>query len=336
MTKEQWKERALTWKERALKWKKKYLDMQVERNTWRKRATTCQKQLISCEDELAECEEEPDPQPDPDPAPHPPNKKLSVKDGKILYGGEPIKLCGVSRWEALWRAGEMPGYDKTWGDYSLEWYEQQLIESGINHVRHAGIKDSNFLYNHCERMKRHDINIEVTVFRAKKDSRGALVTIEDMGELAKLGNVFFDINNEFMDEPANVAVAISVARQLKKQGCIISGGAWSTASGKEQADDFFSKYDGLDIISHHRDWNEDSFRADVQKGKPVNFNEFFAMRSGMSLAKTKQLMKLAFDCGCCGVQYYGWRDEKLGLPGLTKFDPFDYEEMLNYAGGLVK
>lgn len=332
------------WKQKALEWKAKFLTMRDLKNAWKERSDNWHGKYLDMRDlknvrkeqsnhwkaKYQDCKEEPQPDPTPD-------KKLTVRNGKILYGGKPIKLCGVSRWEALWRAGKMPGYDKTWGDYSLEWYEQQLIDSGINYVRHAGIKNTQFLYDHCKRMKKAGIIVEITVFRSKKNSKGVLVRLEDMGELARLGNVFFDVNNEFLDGPdASINEAIRIARILKRQGCLISGGAWSGTKGKAQSDEFHSKYDGLDINSHHRNWGETSFKKDVRKGKPVVFNEFFAMRSGMTLAKTKQLMNLAFDCGVQGVQYYGWRDKKLNLPGLTVFDPFDYREMLQYAGKLAK
>lgn len=318
MTREQWREK-------ALKWKAKYKKEEERKKKWRKR-------YLDCKEDLEECEEEEEPDPLPDPIP---DKKLTVKDGEILYGGEFIQLCGVYRWEALWRAGKLPGYDKTWGDYNLDWYENKLIESGINYVRHAGIKDTNFLYNHCKRMKDNGINVEVTAFRAKKDSRGVLVTLHDMGELADLGNVIFDINNEFLDEPDNVTIAINTAKILKSQGCLVSGGAWSGTEGFVQSEEFYNSYDNLDINTHHREWSENEFKATVGKGKPVLWNEYFAMRSGMSLTKVKQLMNLAFDCGIQGVAYYGFRDEKLNLPGLTKFDPFDYQKILDYAGSLV-
>jgi len=320
MNKAWWIERALAWKDKALVWKEKYLDMRESRNEWRK---SCE----DCEEALEECEEEPDPDPTPD-------KKLAIKNGKILYGGSPVKLCGVSRWEALWRATGEHDPAGDWGKYSLEWYENKLIESGINYVRHGGIKDTQFLYDHCKRMKDAGIIVEVTVFRAKKNSRGVLARLDDMKAVADLGNVFFDINNEFIDEPKNVIEAIRVAKILKSQGCIISGGAWSGTEGLGQSDEFYSKYDNLDINSHHREWNEYSFKADVWKGKPVVWNEYFAMRAGMSLAKTKQLMRLAFECGVQGVQYYGFRFD--GIPGLKKYDPFHWKDILDYAGGLVK
>jgi len=348
MTKKQWKKRAKKWKERAIERKRKLKDCEKRANMWQRQQldclgdlSGCRKMLQDCEKDLEDCEEEPDPLPDPDPDPDPDpilDKKLTVENGKILYGGKAIKLCGVSRWEALWReTGEHdPAGD--WGKYSLEWYENKLIESGINYVRHGGIRNSNLLYDHCKRMKKAGIIVEITAFRAHKDSKGVLVTQEDMGELAKLGNVIFDINNEFLDGPdSNIDKAIEIAKNLKSQGCIVSGGAWSGVNGKRQANLFLNYYQDLDIITHHRDWNVDSFRETLSYGKPVLFNEFFAMKSNMSLVEVKNLMRLAFDCGIRGiqgVQYYGFRFD--GIPGLSQYDPFDYQKILDYAGGLVK
>jgi len=320
----------LDWKKKALEWKEKFKEMRKLRNV-------CRKALRKCEKDLEKCEEEPDPLPDPDPDPDPdptPDKKLSVENGKILYGGNAIKLCGVSRWEALWREYGAHNCPHDWGQYSLEWYENKLIESKITLVRHGGIKETDLLYGHCERMKNAGIIVEVTAYRAGYKREGTLVTLNDMGELAKLGNVFFDVNNEFSDTPDEARVVQDIAEKLKDQGCIISGGAWWCAEGKLQSQIFLNNYRDLDIITHHRDWNEQSFKETLSYGKPVLWNEYFAMKEGLSLDKVKELMRLAFSCGIQGVTYYGFRWP--GIPGLSQYDQFDYQKILDYAGGLVK
>lgn len=266
--------------------------------------------------------------------PKPP--KLTIRDGKLYYGNggtERIILCGVSRWEALWR--ETGEHDSCggWGEYSLSWYENELINSGINYVRHGGIKNTQFLYDHCKRMRDAGIIVEITVYRAGVGSQGILVNLADMGELAKLGNVFFDVNNEFLDEPNNINKVIEIAKNLKAQGCLVSAGAWSGSSGKAQSEIFHQRYNDYDIETHHREWNTASFRESMQYGKPVVWNEYFAMKAGLSLEQIKSLMRLAFDCGIQGVQYYGFRLENIS--GLEKYDSFDYSEILNYAGQLA-
>jgi hypothetical protein len=262
--------------------------------------------------------------------PPPEEKRLSVSGNKLLYGGKPIKLCGVSRIEALWRTtGEhgSPG----WGGYSLPWYEQQLINSGVNYVRHLGTIDSIFLKDHCQRMRDAGIIVEVIAYRAHKASEGVLVNLNDMGDIAKLGNAFFDGNNEFLDAPENVDKAIEVAETLKSSGCIVSGGAWSGCEGLPQSNDFLTKRDYfIDILSHHRDWDAESFKDDIEHGKPVVWSEYFAHKGNLSLQQVKDLMDLAFECGFSGVCYYGFRFD--GIPGLEQYDPFPWWDILDYAG----
>lgn len=261
-------------------------------------------------------------------------KKLSVSNGKICYGDKPIKLCGVSRWEALWRETEEFDSCGGWGQYSLAWYENELKNSGINYVRHAGIKDTQFLYDHCKRLRGMGIFVETTVFRAHAGSEGILVNLGDMGELAKLGNVFFDVNNEFLDRPDSVSTVIGISNNLKSQGCIVSAGAWSGERGKTQSITFHQRYNKHDVETHHRDWNPDSFKETLAYRKPVVWNEYFAMKSNLTLEQVKSLMREAFACGVQGVNYYGFRFR--GIPGLTDYDDFDYKEILNYAGRLAK
>jgi hypothetical protein len=277
----------------------------------------------------AKCPFKPTDPPDPPP---PEEKRLSIDGDKILYGNKPIKLCGVSRWEALWReTGEhgSPG----WGQYSLEWYEQQLIDSGINYMRHAGIKNTQLLYDHCKRMKDAGIIVEVSVYRASEASEGVLVNLEEMGAVSALSNVFFDINNEFSGAPESVERAVALA-DLLYDGCIVSGGAWSGGAGLLQSEAFHGRYPHVDIVSHHRDWTEASFRSDLVHGKPVVWSEYFAHKDNLSLSQVENLMNLAFECGLFGCQYYGFRFK--GLPGLINEDPFDYREILTYAGKLTE
>jgi len=292
----------------------------------REREKVLRAEILEWKQKYEDCINQSDP-------PEPP--KLTVRNGKLYYGNggkERIILCGVSRWEALWRAtGEFDSCGG-WGEYSLAWYENELITSGINYVRHAGIKNTQFLYDHCKRMRDAGIIVEITVFRAHAESKGILLRLEDMGELAKLGNVFFDCNNEFLDKPNNINKVIEIAKNLKAQGCLVSAGAWSGSSGKNQSKIFHERYNGHDIETHHRDWNAESFRESMKYGKPVAFNEFFAFKENLSLEQTKNIMKTAFDLGL-NVCYYGFRWP--GIPDLGGYDPFDYRDILTFAGNLV-
>jgi len=100
---------------------------------------------------------------------------------------------------------------------------------------------------------------------------------------------------------------------------------------------FHDKCDLHDIEMLHRYWTTQSFNDSLALGKPVNFNEFFSYGEDpqMDLERVKSLMKEAFDMGL-NVCYYGFRDERLHLPGLTIFDPFDYRSILTYAGDLLR
>jgi len=292
----------------------------------REREKVLRAEILEWKQKYEDCINQSDP-------PEPP--KLTVRNGKLYYGNggkERIILCGVSRWEALWRAtGEFDSCGG-WGEYSLAWYENELITSGINYVRHAGIKNTQFLYDHCKRMRDAGIIVEITVFRAHAESKGILLRLEDMGELAKLGNVFFDCNNEYSGYEKGYKKSIEVAKYLKNQNCIISGGAWWNAEGKKQSDEFL-KLGLVDIITHHRYWTEASFKEYIKYNIPVIQNEYFAYKSQMSLQQTKAIMKTTLDIGFAGCQYYGLRFP--GIPDLGGYDPFDYKDILTFAGNLV-
>jgi len=93
------------------------------------------------------------------------------------------------------------------------------------------------------------------------------------------------------------------------------------------------------IEGHHRHWVEASFKETIEaaKGKPVIFDEYFAMREQLSLQQVKDLADLALSTGLQGFCYYGVRDSALNLPGLhPPFDPFDWWKMVEYAGQLAK
>jgi len=266
------------------------------------------------------------------PYPNPPSTpKLSVSEGEIRYGGEYMKLAGVSRIEAAERALKIDNHPLGWGaKYSQQQYEQDLIQSNINYVRHLGVKNTAWLYYHCDRMRRVGIIVEVCVYRVNT-GEGILVNLEDMGNLAKLGNVFFDVCNEFEGtDEREVAKVINIADNLLLQGCLVSAGAWTGKHGKRLSHIFHTQFDAHQIESHHREWEEESFYETVRYNKPVVFSEYFS-QGNLTLKQTKRLMDLALASGCQGVCYYGFRFE--GLPNLSTYDPFPYKDMLNYAGG---
>ncbi len=269
----------------------------------------------------------PDPPIPPPPPPPPPDKKLEIKNGKLCYGSI-TKFVGVSRREILMRAkGQVGGLSP---DYILEDYERDIIDSGINYVRHIGVMDTAFLKAHCERMKAHGIIVEVEVYESETSE--VRVDLSAMGEIAELGNVFFDVGNEFLDPQSAVNAVIDICEQLKSQGCIVSAGAWgSSHHGEEYSKEFHERYNGNHLNTHHRHWTAGSFQETIALGKPVCFNEYFS-QGNLTLDQTKAIMKTAFNMGI-HVNYYGFRFDK--IPGLTKYDPFDYMLILKYAGELL-
>ncbi len=276
----------------------------------------------------------PDPShPTPPPPPPPPiDKKLSVSGNKFYYGDDEIRLAGCSRLEALWRALKIRGFDEGWGnEYSQTAYEQDLIDSGMNFVRHLGVKDTQFLYDHCKRMKDAGIIVSIGVYRVD-ENEGVLVNLEDMGDLAKLGNVFFDACNEFIgSNESEIATVIDISENLRSQGCLVSAGAWSGDNGKRLSRIFHTQYSGHDIESHHREWEEDSFRETLAYGKPVVFDEFFS-QGNKTLQEIKDIFKTSVDLGIA-TNYYGYRFR--GLPHLSTTDPFDKDAIPDYAGELI-
>lgn len=268
----------------------------------------------------------------PDPSDPPADKTLSVENGKILYGEEEILLCGVSRREALWRTAEEYSWSGGGGwsaEYTFEDYQSDIEDSGINYVRHLGVMDTSFMEDHIRRMKIAGVIVEIEVYDAYSGSFGILVDIDSMGEISKTGNVFFDCGNEFLDYEPAIDIVIDLAERLKAQGCIVSAGAWSGPQGKQYSQMFHTRYSGHDIETHHREWTVESWQETMAYGKPVVFNEYFS-QGNLSLQEVKFLMNSALETGCKGVTYYGFRFP--GIPGLTIYDPFDYLDILNYAG----
>jgi hypothetical protein len=201
----------------------------------------------------------------PDECPFKPNDpdddppKLRVEGNRIFYGNDPIKLCSVSRWEALWRE---KGLYYDWRPYSLAWYEEELAKYGINYVRHGAVKDFDFVYQHCKRMKEKGIIVELTIFRSLGEGRLIDLIPENIQALVGLGNVFFDCHNEFMDSREDVFEAKRIAEIISENGGIVSGGAWGASTyGEENAALFQQVCPYHKISTVHRQWN----KAEIEK-----------------------------------------------------------------------
>lgn len=269
----------------------------------------------------------------PDPSYTPPAEKiLSVSNGKLYYGEDEIRLSGVSQREAFWRStGEYNPFGG-WQDYSLEMYEVDIEESGINYVRHMGVQDTQFMVDFCTRMKAIDVIVEVEVYDAYDGSYGVLVDINEMWKLDDIGNVIFDCGNEFLNYEPAIGIVIGLAEQLVEMGCLVSAGAWSGPEGQGYSEIFHDLYFGHQIETHHRHWVVPHWESTIAYGKPVLFNEFFTFGAhDKDLEDCKAIMLQAFDTGCTGVQFYNfwWPGIEAETPA-----PFYYRDMMDFAGSL--
>ncbi len=253
------------------------------------------------------------------------DKKLSVEGSQILYGGKSIILIGASCRLALWKGNpDYPDYDPWPDGYSLEKYEQEIIDSGINYVRHLGTLDTEFLIAHCQRMKEHGIIVEVEVYDPEL-SPLSLVEINRMGKLALLGNVLFNVGNEFRDNKSAIDIVIDLCERLKAQGCIVGAGAWGwSVHGKDYAQEFHDKYSGHHYETTHRNWDLASWNEALSYNKPVLWNEFFN-RGELTLDDIETYVNQATQSGV-HVQYYAF---------LSGSEPLDFKDILNIAGTLA-
>lgn len=196
------------------------------------------------------------------------------------------------------------------------------------------MQDFEFVYEHCQRMRDKGIIVELTVFRNLAEGRLLDLTESNITRLNDLGNVFFDCHNEFMDSVEDIQEAKHIAEIIAGYSGIVSGGAWGASSDGEQNARLFQQICSAHKISTiHRQWNQEEIIKSLQYGKPVIRNEYVD-RGGLGLNLVAQIMKGDFDIGAQGCQYYGFAIT--GLEGLIAPDPFDYKEILIFAGNLVK
>lgn len=251
--------------------------------------------------------------------------KLQIIGDRLFYG-DVNKFCGASRREAWWRKIQPFGFVHDWGNKSLEWYEDVLINSGINYVYHWGVRDTRLMEASCRKFRDAGIIVEIGCYRVGGPGEGILVNLDEMGDLAELGNVFFDCQNEFIgSDQTEIIKVINIAETLKDQGCLISAGAWSGPDGKAMSDVFHDQYSSYHIRNHHRDWNGGSFSESKTHGKPVAFNEFFS-QGNKTLQQIKDIIETSMSMGIATC-YYGFR--WLGLSDLSKIDSWQDSEEYN-------
>ena len=276
--------------------------------------------------------DKPDP---PDPPPTPPISKaiksLEVRDGKFWVNGKATVLIGCSRWEALARAKKI-WYD--WGTKSFEWYEEQLIKSGINYVRHGIIPDNEFIRQHCKHMGENGIIVKLTIHNSQIEYwLGNPLSAVDA--TIDLPNVFYDVHNEFLDKEADIQKARELIGYIRNCGGICSAGAWGhSPNGRAYSERFDPTHSLNQVISVHREWTKDWITRYVGHGKPVDRDEYFD-KGVLGLEGTKQIMKDTIEAGGQACQYYGFRDRAI-LPHFTNPDLESWDKYLNWIGNYCK
>lgn len=176
---------------------------------------------------------------------------LEIREDEFFYKGRPITLIGASEWNILARATNLINdpehpvkYDK---------YMNLMKSYGINYVRHGIIPDLIMVHNHCSELKKFGIIVELTIHNSQ--------SVYDMGKARdavdatlELGNVFYDVHNEFTDTEEDIKIAHDLIDYVRSKGGIASAGAygWST-HGKDYSDKFDPIRSGNQIISVHRE-----------------------------------------------------------------------------------
>jgi len=244
--------------------------------------------------------------------------KLTIKDDKLYFldGGQQ-KFIGVGVWrrEALLLEIGQNGYTWDWcGDnYSLSWAENEFLKYELNYLRTDICNDPRLVREFCERMYKNRVVVELTL----RDGDRKLGDIDAVIEATKdLPNIIYEVFNE-MYSKEDVHEAVNLARRLRRQGLIVSGGAIG-AGGEKWAEYARERglYDIVSIIQVHRHWpipgHEDNDWILKYKhfGKPIGRNEFFD-RKKLGLSKTQFIFEKSIEHGAQLVNYYGFR-----MPGF--------------------
>jgi len=262
--------------------------------------------------------------------------KLIIRDG-ILYfkngGEEPLIGFGVSRREILHRALKL--WFSLYGK-SLEWFEKLYPEYGLNFERIDAVSDYKFLKEHCERMYKYGVVVEVTLIdRIKKKIR------KDMGDprlvidaLKDLPNVIFEPVNELYSEE-DVRLAQEWCSYIEKYGLISSAGAYG-AGGEKWSKSFDPVKSSNKVITIHRYYgNSAEVKNTIQPykraGKPMDWNESFRITA----KKWGELVEVFYKEGVRLFNYYGLRSKEL-FPDLKTEDPNRWQLYYEKAGELCK
>jgi len=274
----------------------------------------------------------PEPEPTP-PIPEPKPAKLAIQNGILCYennGTKPITLIGCSRWEALARA---KGIWYNWGTKNFDWYENQLIKSGINYVRHGIIPDLDFVRQHCKRMKKAGIIVELTIYNSQIEYNMGN-PLDAIDRTIDLDNIIYDVHNEFVDKEEDIAYAVMLINYIRNLNGICSAGAWGHSPNGQQYSEIFDPINSHNqIVSVHREWTKDWIIRYMGHNKPVIRNEYFD-RGDLGLDGTKRIMKETIEAGG-HCNYYGFRDKSI-LSDLKYPDPEPWYVYLDWIGNYCR
>jgi len=272
--------------------------------------------------------------------PEPP--KLKIQDDKLYFlddGKEQFIGVGVWRREALCLETGQEG--NTWQrcgqNYSLAWAEGEFHKYGLNYLRTDICNIPSLVRSFCERMYEKNVIVELTL----KDSVRNLGSIEETVQATKdLKNIIYECWNELYSED-DVDRAISIAKNLRNQGLIVSGGAFG-AGGEKYAEHAKRKglYDVVSIIQVHRHWpypaheDNDTILDYKSYKKPIGRNEFFD-RKKLGLKKTRFIFEKSIEHGASLVCYYGFRMPGFGAPDCEDAEGNPYWKYLEIASSVL-
>jgi len=241
---------------------------------------------------------------------------LKVQGRNLYYRGRKIFLVGVSRREALHR---------NWYNFSLKKYEDEIIKYKLNYERIDAVRDYKKLRRHCQKMKKHGIIVELTLYDSGQG--GFLANIDQVIKATgDLGNIIYEpVNELYSDE--DVKVAKRLTNYLVKKGFLVSAGAFG-AAGEKWSEKFDPINSPNQIISVHRAWDKESILKYKKAKKPIIRNEYFD-RGQLGLNGVIRVMSESFEAGAAGVNYYGFRMES--LKDLARLDPEPYWKYLKFA-----
>jgi len=272
--------------------------------------------------------------------PEPP--RLRIQNDKLYFldnGKEQFLGIGAWRREALCLETGQEGY--TWQrcgqNYSLTWAEGEFHKYGLNYLRTDICNIPSLVRGFCKRMYEKNVVVELTLRDGVRD----LGSIEETIEATKdLKNIIYECWNELYAED-DVDRAISIAKNLRNQGLIVSGGAFG-AGGEEYADYAKKKglYDIVSIIQVHRHWpypaheDNDTILEYKNYKKPIGRNEFFD-RKKLGLRKTKFIFEKSIEHGASLVCYYGFRMPGFGSDNCEDAEGNPYWKYLEIASDVL-